>query len=199
MSDHIREFYTNPMDVVQFLDGDKAEKLMQYVLSKAYMFHEDSGLSAVVKAEKHDMYLVDYFFLVQALSEHVFGLFEKNNPKIALAMKEQIIVDFGKDGEFKAKQLLVDLLDYKGVLYSNSDKRWLYTIKRYRGKFNEKRFVISGVIIDGNFIKNSLDDAMKLRLEKFGDCRQFELEEIGRKALQFQQTVPDSRSVFSFC
>jgi len=199
MSDHIREFYTNPMDVVQFLDNDKAEKLMLYVLSKAYMFHADSGMSPVVKAEKHEMYLLDYYFLVQALCEHVFGLFEKSDPKIALAMKERIVLDFGKDGEYKAKQLLVDLLDYKGVVYSNSDKRWLYTLKRYKGAFNEKRFLISGVVIDGNFIKNSLDEAMRLRLEKFGDCRQFVLEEVGRKALQLQQTVPDSRSVYSFC
>ena len=60
----IYEYYTNPMDIVQFLDGDKAENLLRDVLHEATMFHAETGLSPIVKSDKYDSYSLDYFFLI---------------------------------------------------------------------------------------------------------------------------------------
>ena len=80
--------------------------------------------------------------------------------------KNQIMDDFGMKSDQNNKRLLINLLDYKGVMYSNSDKRWVYSLKRYRGKFNDNLFLISGVAMDGNFIKERLTDVERERLEK---------------------------------
>ena len=78
-----REYYTNPMDIVTFLDGDKADGFMQTVLNKAFMFHEKNGISPIIKTEKQDFYLVDYYFLVHTFSDYVFGLLETVDEEVA--------------------------------------------------------------------------------------------------------------------
>ena len=58
----LHEYYSNPMDIVQFLEGEKAEKIMLSVLHSAALFHADTGLSPIVKSDKYDSYMLDYFF-----------------------------------------------------------------------------------------------------------------------------------------
>lgn len=55
----VEEFYTNPMDIAQFLDGEKAEMLMRNIIRKAAIFHSKTGISPIVKAEDHDIYSLD--------------------------------------------------------------------------------------------------------------------------------------------
>ena len=193
-----REYYTNPMDIVTFLDGDKADGFMQTVLNKAFMFHEKNGISPIIKTEKQDFYLVDYYFLVHTFSDYVFGLLETVDNEVALLVKEQIVTDFGANSNYKNKRLLINLLDYQNVLFSSTDKKWTYTLKRYRGKFNDKLFLISGVVMDGNFIKERLSDVERERLEKMSDSSQYVLEAIGNKAMQVNFSASANQPVWSF-
>ncbi len=162
----LHEYYSNPMDIVQFLEGEKAEKIMLSVLHKAALFHADTGLSPIVKSETYDIYMLDYFYLVSTISDFVYDAFLARDKELAEDAKNQIMDDFGMKSDHKNKRLLINLLDYKSVLYSNSDKRWVFSLKRYRGKFNDKLFLISGVAMDGNFIKERLSDVERERLEK---------------------------------
>ena len=162
----LHEYYSNPMDIVQFLEDEKAEKIMLSVLHSAALFHADTGLSPIVKSDKYDSYMLDYFFLVSKVSDFVYDAFLGRDKQLAEDAKNQIMDDFGMKSDQNNKRLLINLLDYKGVMYSNSDKRWVYSLKRYRGKFNDKLFLISGVAMDGNFIKERLSDVERERLEK---------------------------------
>ena len=141
----LHEFYSNPLDVTQFLDGDKAEFLMKDVLQKAFLFYNDKGISPIVKTEAHDIYLVDYYFLVNRLSEHVYTAFLTQSEPLANEAKKQIVDDFGINGHYKVKRFLINILDFKDVLFSSSDKRWVYSLKRYRGAHNGILFLISGI------------------------------------------------------
>ncbi|NCD00397.1 MAG: hypothetical protein EOL95_11960 [Bacteroidia bacterium] len=192
------EFYTNPMDIVQFLDGEKAERLMKNVLSKAVMFHTDTGLSPIVKSEAYDIYLLDYYFLVHQLSEHVFTFFENQNIALAEEAKKQIVDDFGMSSKNNIKRLLINLLDYREVMFSNTDKRWVYSLKRYRGAYNGKLFLMSGVVVNGNFIKEKLSDAERERLEKISEPSQYVLEASGNKAMVFHQSESGTSPVLTF-
>lgn len=193
-----REYYTNPMDIVTFLDGDKADGFMQTVLNKAFMFHEKNGISPIIKTEKQDFYLVDYYFLVHTFSDYVFGLLETVDEEVALLVKEQIVTDFGANSNYKNKRLLINLLDYQNVLFSSTDKKWTYTLKRYRGKFNDKLFLISGVVIDSNFIKEKLGHKTIEQLEKMASNSQYILEAIGNKAMQVNFSASANQPVWSF-
>lgn len=191
----IYEYYTNPMDIVQFLDEDKAERLMKNILSKAAMFHADTGLSPIIKSDKYDSYSLDYFYLVRELAEFAFDVFENQNKELANEARKQIMQDFGLQSDSNSKRLLINLLDYKGVVYSNSDKRWVYSLKRYRGKFNDKLFLVSGIVIDGNFIKEKLSDAERERLEKIGEPNQYVVEALGSKAMFFPAGASSSKDM----
>ena len=92
----------------------------------------------------------------------------------------------------------INLLDYQNVLFSSTDKKWTYTLKRYRGKFNDKLFLISGVVMDGNFIKERLSDVERERLEKMSDSSQYVLEAIGNKAMQVNFSASANQPVWSF-
>ncbi len=194
----LHEYYSNPMDIVQFLEGEKAENLMKNILRKAAMFHTDTGLSSIVKSETHDIYLLDYYFLVHQLSDYVFSFFENKDVALAEEAKKQIVDDFGMNSKFPTKRLLINLLDYKNVMFSNSDKRWVYLLRRYKGRFNDKLFLISGVAIDGNFIKEKLSDVERERLNKISEPSQYVLEASGNKAMFVQQSEGNSSSVLTF-
>ena len=194
----LHEYYSNPMDIVQFLEGDKAEKIMLSVLHSAALFHADTGLSPIVKSDKYDSYMLDYFFLVSKVSDFVYDAFLGRDKQLAEDAKNQIMDDFGMKSDQNNKRLLINLLDYKGVMYSNSDKRWVYSLKRYRGKFNDKLFLISGVAMDGNFIKERLSDVERERLEKMSDSSQYVLEAIGNKAMQVNFSASANQPVWSF-
>ena len=195
----LHEFYSNPLDVTQFLDGDKAEFLMKDVLQKAFLFYNDKGISPIVKTEAHDIYLVDYYFLVNRLSEYVYQAFLTQSEPLANEAKKQIVNDFGLNGGYKVKRLLINLLDFKGILYSNNDKRWVYLMKRYRGAHNGNLFLISGVAIDGNFIKDKLEDGDRAKLETIANPNAYVLEASGSKAMIIQQSSSGNNFVFSFC
>jgi hypothetical protein len=194
----LHEYYSNPMDIVQFLEGEKAEKIMLSVLHSAALFHADTGLSPIVKSDKYDSYMLDYFFLVSKVSDFVYDAFLGRDKQLAEDAKNQIMDDFGMKSDQNNKRLLINLLDYKGVMYSNSDKRWVYSLKRYRGKFNDKLFLISGVAMDGNFIKERLSDVERERLEKMSDSSQYVLEAIGNKAMQVNFSASANQPVWSF-
>ena len=191
----LHEYYSNPMDIVQFLEGEKAEKIMLSVLHSAALFHADTGLSPIVKSDKYDSYMLDYFYLVGKVSEFVYDAFLGRDKQLAEDAKNQIMDDFGMKSDQNNKRLLINLLDYKGVMYSNSDKRWVYSLKRYRGKFNDRLFLISGVVIDGNFIKDKLSDVERERLEKMSDAGQYVLEAIGGKAMFFPAGASSTKDV----
>ncbi|NBK99823.1 MAG: hypothetical protein EOM50_17795 [Erysipelotrichia bacterium] len=72
------------------------------------------------------------------VSDFVYDAFLGRDKQLAEDAKNQIMDDFGMKSDQNNKRLLINLLDYKGVMYSNSDKRWVYSLKRYRGKFNDK-------------------------------------------------------------
>lgn len=194
----LHEYYSNPMDIVQFLEGEKAEKIMLSVLHSAALFHADTGLSPIVKSDKYDSYMLDYFFLVSKVSDFVYDAFLGRDKQLAEDAKNQIMDDFGMKSDQNNKRLLINLLDYKGVMYSNSDKRWVYSLKRYRGKFNDKLFLISGVAMDGNFIKERLSDVERERLEKMSDSSQYVLEAIGNKAMQVNFSASANQPIWSF-
>ena len=191
----IYEYYTNPMDIVQFLDGDKAENLLRDVLHEATMFHAETGLSPIVKSDKYDSYSLDYFYLVSRLAESVFNVFEKQDEGLANEAKKQVMHDFGLQSDSNSKRLLINLLDYKGVVYSNNDKRWIYSLKRYRGRFNDRLFLVSGIVIDGNFIKEKLSDIERERLEKISEPSQYVLEAMGSKAMFFPAGASSSKDL----
>ena len=194
----LHEFYSNPLDVTQFLDGDKAEFLMKDILQKASMFHEERGISPIVKAETYDIYMVDYYFLVNRLSEHVYTAFLTQNEQLANEAKKQIVDDFGINGHYKVKRFLINVLDFKDVLFSSSDKRWVYSLKRYRGAHNGILFLISGVAINGNFIKDKLNDAEREQLEMICDPKQYVLEASGNKAFLLHQSQSNGSSLLTF-
>ena len=106
--------------------------------------------------------------------------------------------DFGLQSDSNSKRLLINLLDYKGVVYSNNDKRWIYSLKRYRGRFNDRLFLVSGILIDGNFIKEKLSDIERERLEKISEPSQYVLEAIGNKAMQVNFSASANQPVWSF-
>ena len=194
----IYEYYTNPMDIVQFLDGDKAENLLRDVLHEATMFHAETGLSPIVKSDKYDSYSLDYFYLVSRLAESVFNVFEKQDEGLANEAKKQVMHDFGLQSDSNSKRLLINLLDYKGVVYSNNDKRWVYSLKRYRGRFNDRLFLVSGILIDSNFIKEKLGHKTIEQLEKMASNSQYILEAIGNKAMQVNFSASANQPVWSF-
>ena len=194
----VQEFYTNPMDIAQFLDGEKAEMLMRNIIRKAAIFHSKTGISPIVKTEDHDIYSLDYFFLVHRLSEFAFEMFSESNIQLAEEIKERIVSDFGMDSEYKNKRLLINLLNYQSVLYSNNDKRWAYILKRYKGKYNNKLFLLSGVSIDGHFIKGQLTDSEREQLENIGDSKQFILESFGNKAMYLHESTSENLTVLTF-
>jgi hypothetical protein len=68
---------------------------------------------------------------------------ETVDEEVALLVKEQIVTDFGANSNYKNKRLLINLLDYQNVLFSSTDKKWTYTLKRYRGKFNNQNSIFS--------------------------------------------------------
>lgn len=192
---NLHEYYSSPMDIVQFLEGEKAEKIMLSVMHNAALFHADTGLSPIVKSETYDIYMLDYFYLFSTISDFVYDAFLARDKELAEDAKNQIMDDFGMKSDHKNKRLLINLLDYKSVLYSNSDKRWVYSLKRYRGKFNDRLFLISGVVIDGNFIKDKLSDVERDKLEKMSDASQYVLEAIGGKAMFFPAGASSTKDV----
>ena len=194
----LHEYYSNPMDIVQFLEGDKAENLMKNILRKAAMFHTDTGLSPIVKSETHDIYLLDYYFLVHQLSDYVFSFFENKDVALAEEAKKQIVDDFGMSSKNNVKRLLINLLDYREVMFSNTDKRWVYSLKRYRGAYNGKLFLMSGVAMGSSFIKGKLSDAEREKLEKISEPSQYVLEASGNKAMVFLQSESGTSPVLTF-
>mgnify|MGYP000293547061 CR=1 FL=1 len=86
----LHEYYSNPMDIVQFLEGEKAEKIMLSVLHSAALFHADTGLSPIVKSDKYDSYMLDYFFLVSKVSDFVYDAFLGRDKQLAEDAKNQL-------------------------------------------------------------------------------------------------------------
>ena len=194
----LREYYSNPMDIVQFLEGEKAEKILHSIIHSAALFHADTGLSPIIKAEVHDIYMLDYYYLVSKVSDFVYDAFLGKDKQLAEDAKKQIMDDFGMKSPNKTKRLLIDLLDYKKVIYGNNDRRWTYMLKRYRGKHNNKLFLISGIAIDGIFVKEKLSDSERERLERIAHPENYVLEATGSKAMMFQESQSGESFVLTF-
>lgn len=59
-------------------------------------------------------------------------------------------------------------------------------------------FLLSGVSIDGNFIKGRLTDSEREQLENIGDSKQFILESFGNKAMYLYESTSENLTVLTF-
>lgn len=181
---NILDYYASELDIVGFLDEGKAEIFMERLLRQAIVFYDENKLSPIVKSGGLNICSVDYYYLLNRLAEFAGDIVAKQTKEdvARVEVENAIRADFGVEANPKSKKLLINLFDFKNILYASSDKRWIYTLQRFRGKYNDRQFFISGVKLDGNFIKQ-LDKNLQIELDKIANSEQYILESTGPKAL----------------
>ena len=193
----IRDIYVEPLSIGSFLEDERAKKIMMSALNLAKMFHDEHGMCPVVQQGKMELYCIDYYFLVFAIVNYVRTVEFAEDEEIGEFFAQKIIGDFVKDPKKKSMQLLVNIFDYKNILFSNKDKKWVIALQRYITKNSGKRFLISGVTLGIGFIKSLNPNSLKL-LKKMSNRDNFVLEKVGPTCFQKEDGMPMEEVVFSF-
>lgn len=198
----VKKHYRQPLAVVQFLLDDNPKYLMRRVIERAEVYFEQHGRTPIVKQEttkniKHDMYSVDYYFFANCLSWFAYDAFKGKSEELADAIRTVIWSDFGDGSDYIHKAFLINIFDSLGILFSSLNKKWIYSLQRYKQLHNGDRFIISSVTINGKYIDN-LEGVLKDKLLKIASQSNYVLEERGQKVWTSRPAGYGDRNFFTF-
>ena len=181
---NIQSIYTETLSIAKLLHGEEADKTMEFAIERAEEFYKEHGVSPFIKSDKYDLYMVDYGWIVGRMADYfALSIADESDEETMAYFRKCINDDFRLGVEYSNIKLLVNLFDYKGILYNGSNKKFVYNLCSYESNISGKDFYFSALILNGNWVKKIPQYLVDI-LEKIGDNKQYVLKYYGKKVFE---------------
>ena len=180
----VQVYYSEPLSIADFLCQKNAENIMKYAIERAEEYYKEHGVSPFIKSDKYDLYMVDYGWIVGRMADYFAEMIANESDEETVDyLRMRINDDFRLGVEYSNIKLLVNLFDYKGILYNGSNKKFVYNLCSYESNISGKDFYFSALILNGNWVKKIPQYLVDI-LEKIGDNKQYVLKYYGKKVFE---------------
>jgi len=179
----VDDFYSEPLDIVKYINTDTADEFMTFLVDEAIDFFMTNEYSPIVEQQKFDGFVIDYYFLANCLSRFIEKKVEKvvdDDGDFVKNVRRKVKSDFAEDGDLflKNAKYFLSVLDYFDVIVFSKKGMGIFSKTLYstQDRSGEKIvFVLSGI-----FMHNSRIKSFERNLKKIGTKNNYKMEAYGR-------------------
>lgn len=195
---NIQSIYTETLSIAKLLHGEEADKAMEFAIERAEEFYKEHGVSPFIKSDKYDLYMVDYGWIVGRMADYFsLSIANESDEETVDYLRMRINDDFRIGAPYENIRLLVNLFDFKGILYNGNNKKYIYNLCSYESKINGKDFYFSALILNGKWLEKTPQYLMDI-LVKIGDNKQYVLKYYGKKVFDKDKLNNPNEKVIQF-
>ena len=194
----VQGYYREPLSIAELLCQKHAENVMKFAIERAEEYYKEHGVSPFIKSDKYDLYMVDYGWIVGRMADY-FGemIANESDEETVDYLRMRINDDFRIGAPYENIRLLVNLFDFKGILYNGNNKKYIYNLCSYESKINGKDFYFSALILNGKWLEKTPQYLMDI-LVKIGNNKQYVLKYFGKNVFEKAKLSNPNERVIQF-